>query len=230
MVVVASGTIFSGFTGDGFGTSRKLPDGYIHLPDGRFPTVVCKAGWAESRAGLMEDARLWLLHTNGETRIVIVISFTEKNVRTGETSVNPDCQPTVSSTESEENEQSLLDSIDDKTSVPNGPGGEDIVESVTTTLLPPPPPPEESSAPNEFGIAIGDLLGNHVPEGHNAADEIIFALADLQQVLQSSIPQTIRLRATDRAIKLLKSTVGLNGEATFAQRKLQRLAPIGMWK
>ncbi|RPA90367.1 hypothetical protein L873DRAFT_1795520 [Choiromyces venosus 120613-1] len=248
MVVVASGTTFSGFTGDGFGTSRKLPDAYIQLPDGRFPTVVCEAGWAESHEDLMQDARLWLLHTNGETRIVIVISFTEKNPKTGAASVNPDCRPTVSTTDSEENEQSVLDSIDHKTDLNDlaqrlfelnqqgklqhpllgkinaslhiykacG-GGEDIVESFATTLLP--PPPEESSAPNEFGITIKDLLGNHVPEGHNPADEIVFGLADLQQVMQSSIPRTTRLRATDRAIKLLKSTVGLDEEATFAQRK-----------
>ncbi|KAG0640698.1 hypothetical protein HOY80DRAFT_1135812 [Tuber brumale] len=56
MVAVASGTTFSGFTGDGFGTSRKLPDAYVQLPDGRFPTVVCEAGWAESHEDLMEDA------------------------------------------------------------------------------------------------------------------------------------------------------------------------------
>ncbi|RPA90203.1 hypothetical protein L873DRAFT_1795630 [Choiromyces venosus 120613-1] len=65
-------------------------------------------------------------------------------------------------------------------------GGEDIVESFATTLLL--PPPKESSAPNEFEMTIKDLFGNHVPEGHNLADEIVFALADLQQVMQSSIP------------------------------------------
>jgi len=47
------------------------------LPDADFPTIVCEAGWSEDHLALMDDVRLWLLHTGGQTRLVIVISFTE---------------------------------------------------------------------------------------------------------------------------------------------------------
>ncbi|RPA98253.1 hypothetical protein L873DRAFT_1790407 [Choiromyces venosus 120613-1] len=67
-------------------------------------------------------------------------------------------------------------------------GGEHIIESFATTVLP--TTQEESSASNEFRITIKDLLGNHVPERHNPANEIVFALVDVQQIRKSSIPQT----------------------------------------
>ena len=47
------------------------------LPGADFPTVVCEAGWSEKFEALLDDARLWLLHTNGETKAVILVSFTE---------------------------------------------------------------------------------------------------------------------------------------------------------
>jgi len=39
--------------------------------------VVCETGWSEKHDALMDDARLWLLYTNGQTRLVIVVAFTE---------------------------------------------------------------------------------------------------------------------------------------------------------
>ncbi|RPA95742.1 hypothetical protein L873DRAFT_1812523 [Choiromyces venosus 120613-1] len=259
MVSVGSGTKFSGFTGDWSGSSEKLPDAYIQLPDGNFPTVVCEAGWAEAHEELMQDARLWLLHTNGQTRIVIVLSFTENNPGTRIVAVNQEVEPKVGTEGGANDEQTVLDSIDETTDLNDlaeslfnlnqqsklrqplvgnlkaslhvykaCEGGEDIVESFATILLP--HPPADDSGPKEFGITMQDLLGNHVPEGHNPADEIMFDLADLQEFVQRSIPRTERLRATRRAKKLLKSTVGLNEQETFAQTKRRRLDPIGMWK
>ncbi|KAG0633216.1 hypothetical protein HOY80DRAFT_1064685 [Tuber brumale] len=115
MVVFASETSFSGLMANGFGTSRQLPDAYIQLPNRYFPKVVCEAGWAESYGDLMQDTQLLLLHTSGETCIVIVISFTKSNLGTGAASFNRDSQPKISTTGSEENEQSVLSIIDDKT-------------------------------------------------------------------------------------------------------------------
>jgi len=51
----------------------------VKLPTADFPTVVCEAGWSEDHLALMDDVRLWLLHTGGQTRLVIVISFTESH-------------------------------------------------------------------------------------------------------------------------------------------------------
>ena len=43
--------------------------------------VVCEAGWAETLEDLKTDAKLWLLHTGGQTKIVIVICFTETHTK-----------------------------------------------------------------------------------------------------------------------------------------------------
>lgn len=42
---------------------------------------MCEVGWAETIEELHDDARLWLLHTDGETRIIINYSFIETNTR-----------------------------------------------------------------------------------------------------------------------------------------------------
>lgn len=54
----------------------------MKLPTADFPTVVCEAGMSEDHPALMEDVKLWLLHTGGQTRLVIVISFTESYKKT----------------------------------------------------------------------------------------------------------------------------------------------------
>ncbi|KAG0642793.1 hypothetical protein HOY80DRAFT_1134285 [Tuber brumale] len=312
MVTVAgSGTTFSGFTGDGLGTSRKIPDCYIQLRGGRFPTVVCEVGWVESFEDLVQDARLWLLHTNGETKIVIVLAFAEEKPKTEAVSGRLHPEPitpttanddgvTLSSTSNYQeisytttsnheasvpqitsdeattppttgneattppttgngSEESLIKSIDGGTDLNdlaeqlfalNEQGklqhpllakvhaslhifkaskeGDDIVESFSANLLP--KQPADTAAPKEFGITLHDMLGKLVPAGHDPEQEITFPLGDLKEVIEDSIPRTARLRASDRAIKLLKDTVGLDEEPTFAQRKRRRLDPFGLWK
>jgi len=42
---------------------------------------VCEAGWAETLEDLKTDAKLWLLHTGGQTKIVIVTCFTETHTK-----------------------------------------------------------------------------------------------------------------------------------------------------
>ena len=49
------------------------------LPAADFPTVVCETGSSDDHLTLMDDMRLWLLHTGGQTTLVIVISFTESH-------------------------------------------------------------------------------------------------------------------------------------------------------
>ena len=45
--------------------------------DADFPAVVCEIGWSEKHAALEDDARLWLLYTDRQTRLVIIVEFTE---------------------------------------------------------------------------------------------------------------------------------------------------------
>jgi len=99
----------------------------------KFPTVVCEAGFAESMEELKEDAKLWLLHTGGQTRIVIVLCLTETNPKTRilavnkEAEENDDCtentasdkETTLSTQESADDEQILLNSIDESTDLNN---------------------------------------------------------------------------------------------------------------
>jgi len=236
------------------------------LTNARFPTVVCEAGWSESHEELKQDARLWLLHTNGETRVVIILSFTESNPSTTSThvAVDTETQMAVNPENTEEEEKTVLAGIDENTDPHYLAGklfelnqegklkkplignisaslyiykatenGQDIVETFMATLLPPPSKDSDKAAlPKHFGISVGDILGDSLPEGHKSDDEIQFCLADLQSVIKTSIPRTARLRATKRALQLLKNTVGFDDESeqTFTQRKRQRVAPIGTWK
>lgn len=69
---------YRGFNGNGYTAhSKKLPDAYVHIDGYHFPTVVCETGWAETMDDLKRDARLWLLGTQGETKVVVVVAFNE---------------------------------------------------------------------------------------------------------------------------------------------------------
>jgi len=268
---------FKGFTGDWTGSSQKLPDAYIKPLGNKFPTVVCEAGFAESIEELKEDAKLWLLHTGGETRIVIVLCFTESNPKTqmvaqaGEKDADENGDGTEDTADAEEtslgtqgssdDEQILLNSIDQSTElndlteklfVLNQQGkllqplvgnlaatlyiykaveeGNGIEASFVATLLPPPTADEDKSEPTEFRITMQDLLDKCLPKPDDPKDEIAFSLAVLKEYIQSSIPDTERLRATSRAEKLLKAFGGFDDQQTFSKRKRQRLGPIGKWK
>ncbi|KAG0125774.1 hypothetical protein HOY82DRAFT_616060 [Tuber indicum] len=155
LVTVASGTTFAGFTGD--------------------PSVVCEAGWAEDYEQLVQDARLWLLRTSGQTRVVIVLSFQE-NIPRAPTVIQHD----ETTTQNTSAEQALLDSINDTTDANDladrlftlnqekklkkplvgkleanlyvykaSEAADDIIETFSTKLLPPPPIDLADSSPKE---------------------------------------------------------------------------------
>ncbi|PUU73916.1 hypothetical protein B9Z19DRAFT_1094052 [Tuber borchii] len=107
---VGSGTTFEGFRGKWSGGSSKLPDAFVTLKTTRFPAIVCESGFSESWDNLKEDARLWLLGTEGKTKIVIILSFIENQLRgspVGDTASND----TNNNTE----EKTLIDSINGST-------------------------------------------------------------------------------------------------------------------
>ena len=66
------------------GKSKKIPDAYVIQPDADFPAVVCKSGWSEKHAALEDDARLWLLYTDRQTRLVIIVEFTEHDTNSSQ--------------------------------------------------------------------------------------------------------------------------------------------------
>jgi len=94
-----------------------LPDAYVWPNDAEFPSVVCEAGWGEELEDLKKDAQLWLLHTGGQTRVVIVVSFTEKMIKHSrkapeqETEDEEEVQPGESASE----EETVIDGIDEAT-------------------------------------------------------------------------------------------------------------------
>lgn len=88
-----TGTGFGGFTGKHNVLSRKQPDASLQVKGDDFPSVVCESGWAEKMDDLQRDAKLWLLHTDGQTVVVLVLAFTEvfgDNDETDRTAIVPD--------------------------------------------------------------------------------------------------------------------------------------------
>lgn len=57
--------------------SDKIPDFFVQVAGEHFPRVVLETGWAEGMPDLIDDAKLWLLHSEGGTRVVVVVAFTE---------------------------------------------------------------------------------------------------------------------------------------------------------
>jgi len=51
------------------------------------------------------------------------------------------------------------------------------VKSFAATLLP--RPMNQENKPGEFGIALEDLFGGSIPEGHDPGDEVMFNLKKL---------------------------------------------------
>ena len=97
--------------------------------------------------------------------------------------------------------------------------GKDIMESFRATVLPPPPAGE---GPKEFGVTMGELLGDSVPEGQDPADAIMFDLEGLEDFITRSIPGTERLRACCRAKKLMIAAGVWEEKETFSQSKRRR--------
>ncbi|RPA88617.1 hypothetical protein L873DRAFT_1849655 [Choiromyces venosus 120613-1] len=232
LVDIGSGTTFAGFKGDWRGSSEKLPDAYVKLPSAKFPAVVCEAGWTETHEQLMDDARLWPLHTGGQTRIVIVVSFSENNTRKHLDVEDEKSGDEIQSSRGRSAEQKMIGSIDGSTDV------NDLAEwlmdlSQQDKLRKPlvrdlkvtlhvyracenhediiesfgatilPSPPIDTKGPTEFGITLKDILGDYVPEGQDPMDIIVFSLPRLKEFVIRSLPNTQWLRATRRAKKLM---------------------------
>ena len=212
------------------------------LPGAEFPVVVCEAGWAETHKELMDDARLWLLHTGGQTRIVIVVSFTESSTKNPLEAV---------AEESEGEEQTLVDSIDGSTDLNDltrklidlnrraklkqslvgdleatlyvyraSEDGKDIVESFKATVLP--PPSVDEGGPKGFGVTMEELLGDSVPEGHDPADVMMFHLEGLEKFVTRSVPGTEKRRANRRAKELMVVAGVWEEKETYSQYKRRR--------
>ena len=255
LVKVGSGTSFRGFPGDWSRSTEKQPDAYImsKKKGTKFPSVVCEAGWAETEDELLEDARLWLLYTEGETKIVIIIAFAEiENKDAGETGGE-----TVggSGTGRKRNaETMMIDTIDESTDYDElvetlirlnkesslqkrlvndvsailhvyrtTKDKKDVTEVFGETLLP--PPSAESEAPNKFEIELKDVLGDEVPDDRDATECIIFSLPELREFVEETLPHTELIRAHRRAEKLMRDAGVWEERETFAQYKRRRRGP-----
>ncbi|KAG0634938.1 hypothetical protein HOY80DRAFT_485453 [Tuber brumale] len=93
LVTTGAGTSFTGFEGDWCRSTEKLPDAFVRVKGSEFSVVVCEAGWAEKLEDLTTDAKLWLLNTGGQTKIVIVTCFTETHTKS-ETGPTSETDPT----------------------------------------------------------------------------------------------------------------------------------------
>ena len=192
-----------------------------------FPTVVCEAGWSEMHEELREGARLWLLHTGGQTKVVIVLSFSENSAESPMQAANG---------QSKDKEQTVVEGINESTNLNDlakklielnrqrklgqplvgsleatlyvyraAEDSSDIIESFSATVLP--PPLADAEVPREFGLTMEDLLGDAVPKDQDPGDLIMFSLEGLQEFVLISIPRTERIRAIGRA-KILMVEAG----------------------
>ncbi|PWW79773.1 hypothetical protein C7212DRAFT_340495 [Tuber magnatum] len=245
---------FAGFNGDWSGSSEKLPDAYIKLRGTKFPEVVCEAGWAETHKDLVDDARLWLLHTGGETKVVIVLSFTETNTGNTLETENEIVGAQMGKGRKRTAEEMMIESIDALTNFnelaqrltdlnQQAKLRKPLVRDLKATLhvypacenrkdiievfgtTVVPSPSVDAGEPREFGITLKDVLGDRVPEDQDPMDRIIFSLPELKEFATDSLLDTEGFRATRRAKKLMKETGVWEDKETFAQYKRRRYDP-----
>lgn len=57
--------------------TQKVPDAYFRVIGEDLPAVVSETGWSETIDKVREDAKLWLLGSNGQTRVLVVVNFQE---------------------------------------------------------------------------------------------------------------------------------------------------------
>lgn len=212
--------------------------------------VVCEAGWTETLDELKEDARLWLLNTGGQTKIVIVMCFTETQKRSGKDLGSEVSEDEMGTEGRQAEERILIESIDestklldlahqlraldqqDKLQVPLiGElhatlhvycASEDSkdITEIFNTTIL--PPPANSAGPCKFQITMKDIFGDDVPADMNPMDPIIFSLPVLEALVAQSIPKTAWFRANRRAKKLLKEAGVWEESDTFTQHKRRR--------
>ena len=220
----------------------------MKLSDTDFPAVVCEAGWAETLEELKEDARLWLLNTRGQTKIVILMCFTETHITSG-----TDLESEVSEDESaierrQREERILIESIDKSTKLLDlanrlrDLNGQDKLRMPLIGKLQAllnvyrasedskditelfgttilPSPPVGSEEPREFQITMQDIFGKDVPADFKPMDAITFSLPVLEVLVAKSLSATTWLRANRQGKKLMKEAGVWEECVTFAQHK-----------
>lgn len=65
---------YSAFTGNWDTESLDQPVVYVHV---KGYDLVCETGFTEKIDDLLSDVRQWLLHTAGQTTVVVVAAFVE---------------------------------------------------------------------------------------------------------------------------------------------------------
>jgi len=200
----------------------------------------------------MEDARLWLRHTGGETKMVIVVSFTERPTRSGTDLGGDDISEDERRTGGGGKEEPMLmRSIDETTKVCEL--GERLADlNVRDQLRTPligeleaslyiyratedrgeitevfgtkilPSPPVNGEKPHEFHITMLDIFGEEVPAEMSPMDQITFDLHDFEEAVTQSLLHTAKYRANKRATKLMKDAGVWEECETFAQHKRQK--------
>ena len=234
-----------GFKGDWSAASSKIPDAFAMLKGSRIPAIVCEAGWTEGWEKLMEDTRLWLLCTKGQTKIVIVLSFIETKLG-GDSVRGSRSENDAADGSGQTEEQAAINSIDPSTCQTDlaeileqldqqaklqkpligdlkatlhffraSKDYKDIVKFFNSTVLP--VPPSDSTAPRELQIALHDIFGDDLPEGMDPQDPITFSLHELEAQVTGSLKNTTWYRAMQRAKMLMEEAGVWEEKETFTQ-------------
>lgn len=245
------GADFCNFKGNYEDTyTRKSPDAYVKVAGARgFPSVVVEVGWAESMADLLADARLWLLGTAGQTKVVIVVKFTETADAPSSSSSSSEDTEDEADEDPATDEAALLKAVDKTTRfsaladaildlhhrgalakpllgaiaatfhVFRRSPGDADIFEAFTTTVLPEPTSTDPQ-PQTYALTLKDLYGDTpVPPGTDAAQSFVMDMADFRRDVAFQVPEMEVKRSLDRAKGVLEAKGFWEGRATFAGAK-----------
>lgn len=195
---------------------------------------------------LIEDARFWLLGTDGQTKIAIIVNFTESY----------DGLLPLPSQPGEETEESVIAAVNVETHqlqlskklialhyrgvlakpligtvgatfhVFHRTGDDDIEEVFMTTVLPAPVPGATDAPPQTYALTLADLHGDcPIPDGEDPNQEFILDMEDFRVNIRRQTVYTVKGRGLDRAKEILIEKRIWAFNPTYAQDKSGKRRP-----
>lgn len=198
----------------------------------QFPSVVAEAGWTEDMNQLISDAKLWLLGTSFQTKVVILVAFSEDHPASSPDNDEDALESSVdSSTEVELLANSILElhrrnalarpllgSIAATIHVYRLDETHALTQTFSASVLPPAAAEEPS-----FSLTMQDIFGTDpVPPPLDPGREIVFEMDKFRTVILQQVPRMERHRSIARAVGMLERNGFAEEKETFAALKRKR--------
>lgn len=198
----------------------------------QFPSVVAEAGWTEDMNQLISDAKLWLLGTSFQTKVVILVAFSEDHPASSPDSDEDALESSVdSSTEVELLANSILE-LHRRNALARPLLGSiaatihvyrlDEIHALTQTFSASVLPPAAAEEPS-FSLTMQDIFGaDPVPPPLDPDREIVFEMDKFRTVILQQVPRMERHRSITRAVAMLERNGFAEEKETFAALKRKR--------